>query len=196
MKERGKAASKVTKDELLGDPGVKAADAARSDLDTNGWKKSSVKRHKQAAVKAIKLKGDGKTLAEAAIDQILADRKAEIVVAELVSLKSSPGVDWDALAKHDAVKTCTAIKLAGSDKGLWIKGAGAASYAVGGRVYQESYGGDWCSYDPAALGQRVTNYQFRAPGEWFADAYSAFFLGKLPDQHPLNGWLAGQVASK
>lgn len=194
MKERGQAAENVTRQDLLGDPGVQAADAGRKDMDDKGWKKETIKQHKQAALKAIALKGDGKKLAETAVEEILGGRTAEQVVGELLSLKPAPKMDWNALAKHEAIKICEAIKLSGSDKGLWIQGANAAKYAVGGRVYQEAYGGDWNSYNPSALSQRVTNYQFRAPGEWFADAYATYFLGKLPDGHPLSGWLDSQVA--
>lgn len=194
LKERGQAAAKLTKQDLLGDPGVQAAEAGRLDLDEKGWKKDSIKQHKQTASKAIALKGDGKKLAQTAIDEILSDRTAEKVVGELFSLQPEPGIDWNALAKHEAIKICVAIKLSGSDKGLWIQGSNAVKYAVGGRVYQEAYSGSWVSYEPSALSQRVTNYQFRAPGEWFADAYACYFLGKLPDSHPLGRWLATQVA--
>lgn len=192
VKDQAKATAGVTADMLLNDPGVKAADEGRKNMDKDGHTKSRAKAHKKTALKALALKGNAKTLAEIAIDQILADREAAKVVGELMSLAPSPGVDWTAMSKHEAVRICQGIKMSGKEGGLWEKGEGAAKYALGGRVYQEAYSGDWNSYELSARGRRVTNYQFRAPGEWFADAYSAFYLGKLPDDHPLTDWLNTQ----
>lgn len=52
--------------------------------------------------------------------------------------------------------------------------------AIGGRVYQQSYSdGRWASY---ALSERgateVNSYQWRAPGEWFAEIYAITWLSK------------------
>ncbi|MEQ1506334.1 MAG: hypothetical protein ABMB14_29150, partial [Myxococcota bacterium] len=71
-----------------------------------------------------------------------------------------------------------------ADKNPWYS-AGARP-APAGRVFQESYGGggSFCSYLEAA---RVTNgmsaYQWRAPGEWFAEAYAYYYT----DHPDLNG---------
>ena len=90
---------------------------------------------------------------------------------------------------------CKAIRYDGS-KGLWDKGGSAAStHAIGGRVYQESYKDDWWSYDLTARKKGVSAYQFRAPPEWFAEIYSAFFLKKLPKTNPVHKWLTEQVAA-
>jgi len=59
--------------------------------------------------------------------------------------------------------------------------------------YQEAYNGKWVSYELAARGAGVSSYQFRAPGEWFAEAYAAFFLKKLKTGHPLYKWLQTQL---
>src|SRR5262249_48532710 len=57
------------------------------------------------------------------------------------------------------------------------------------RVYQQSYDNAWWSYE---FTQRKTSYvrdyTFRAPGEWFADAYAAFYQGDLSKKHPLYDW--------
>jgi hypothetical protein len=60
----------------------------------------------------------------------------------------------------------------------------AASVANDGRVYIESYAGEWWSYAIAARDQQVSNYQFRSPHEWFAEVYSVRMLGQLPTSHP------------
>jgi hypothetical protein len=58
-------------------------------------------------------------------------------------------------------------------------------------VFQQSYDGDdnWVSYALSARSSKVTDYQFRADGEWYAEAYAAFFVNKLKDSHPLHALL-------
>jgi hypothetical protein len=47
--------------------------------------------------------------------------------------------------------------------------------AIGGKIYQEAYQGNWVTYQQEARARRVSLYQFRAPGEWFAEAYAAYY---------------------
>lgn len=54
---------------------------------------------------------------------------------------------------------------------------------VGGRTFVYSNDSKIFSYDAAARANQVSNYQFRAPAEWFAEAYSAFYA---PDESPLG----------
>ena len=56
---------------------------------------------------------------------------------------------------------------------------------VGGRVYQVSQGG-WVSYKIKAKDYRVSSYQWRAPGEWFADVYATYYDPKSPRGSQLN----------
>lgn len=44
-----------------------------------------------------------------------------------------------------------------------------------GRVFHESYPGVWVSYVADARVEKVSNYQFRSPLEWFAEAYAAYY---------------------
>ena len=70
--------------------------------------------------------------------------------------------------------------------------AECAKRAIGGRVYHEAYpSGDnqWVSYNLDARKKGITGYQFRAPGEWFAELYAAYYSGKLKDSHPYIDWL-------
>ena len=91
------------------------------------------------------------------------------------------------MGKHAAVKCCENNRLQKGDEGLWDGGDSAASKnAIGDWVFQESYKGDWVSYARSARKQKVSDYQFRADGEWYAEAYAAFFVGKLPKSHPLH----------
>lgn len=56
----------------------------------------------------------------------------------------------------------------------WLRGDLLAMLVIDGRVYSYS-GGDraWFSFDASAYRQRVSNYQFASPSEWFAEYYSA-----------------------
>jgi hypothetical protein len=85
-----------------------------------------------------------------------------------------------------AVAWCKAIRV-GSN--LWNNGAECARRAIKGRVYHESYPDQWVSYDLAARSKGITGYQFRAPGEWFAELYAAYYSGKLKPNHPYAAWL-------
>lgn len=89
---------------------------------------------------------------------------------------------------HIAATICKEIRE--SNK-FWDKGdSGAKKHRVGDRVYQEAYKDQWWSYEfSARKSSRIRDYTFRAPGEWFADAYAAFYQGKLSKKHPIYAWL-------
>jgi hypothetical protein len=94
---------------------------------------------------------------------------------------------WEAIAAHPAVQLCEAIRMKG-DSGLWAEGnSGAQKWAVNGIVYQQAYEDNWVQYSLASRGQtrKVSDYQYRAPGEWYAEVYASFFLGTLPENHPV-----------
>lgn len=61
----------------------------------------------------------------------------------------------------------------------WPWGSGKA-VVLEGRAYHESYSGKWVSYDPTKrAGTEVRDYQFRAPGEWFAELYAYTWYNKV-----------------
>jgi len=92
---------------------------------------------------------------------------------------------WQA-AQAKADTWCAGIRVG---KGLWWDGAKSIALAIGDTVYQESYKGQWVSYNLAARKKGISGYQFRAPGEWFAELYAAYQSGKLKDSHPSIPWL-------
>ena len=62
---------------------------------------------------------------------------------------------------------------------------------LGDHVYQESYPGLWVRYRHEARSRKVSRYQFRDPGEWFAEAYEFYYRpdergrgAKLADKDP------------
>lgn len=76
------------------------------------------------------------------------------------------------------------VTAVGLKSELWMNGSESTARAIGGRVYQEAYSKTWVSYDVAARAKGITGYQFRAPGEWFAELYAAYYTGKLNPNHP------------
>jgi hypothetical protein len=82
---------------------------------------------------------------------------------------------------------CAGVRVG---KDLWWDGANSAKLSIGGRVYQEAYDNQWVSYELSARNRGIHGYQFRAPGEWFAELYAAYHSGVLRDKHPSSAWLS------
>ena len=74
---------------------------------------------------------------------------------------------------------------------IWYQASACKQLMIDGRVYQEGYldGNRWYSYRYAARGQGISGYQFRAPGEWFAELYAAYYSKRLQPSHPSVPWL-------
>lgn len=99
--------------------------------------------------------------------------------------------EWDQ-RRLEAEAWCDSIR---SDKTIWYSATETQRLQIGGRVYQEAYAGQWVSYEFAARSQGVRGYQFRAPGEWFADIYAAFHSGKMNPKHPAREWLEKDMSN-
>jgi hypothetical protein len=92
--------------------------------------------------------------------------------------------EWDAAKK----KVTDWHKLATWDQ-IWWKQGDTGKINVNGTVYHQAYAKTWVSYDFAARKKGLTGYQFRAPGEWFAELYAAYRMDKLKSSHPAMSWL-------
>jgi hypothetical protein len=78
--------------------------------------------------------------------------------------------DWALLAP--LLQTCLSRR---NDKWPW-----GHPVTVGGRNYHEAYANQWWSYDAGirASAPEVRDYQYRAPGEWFAELYAYSFFNE------------------
>ena len=91
----------------------------------------------------------------------------------------------------------TAIRGVLEAGALWYKGGATAARSSpdGTRVYFEAYANQWWSFDLGERGASVAEYQWRSPAEWFAEAYSLFYLDKLAADHPVAQWCVTQRAA-
>ena len=95
---------------------------------------------------------------------------------------------WDAIVNDPVIVACIDGITVGDKP--W-KGAGtkAARIAVNQRVCHEAYPGESYSYALAARAATgISEYQWRAPGEWFAEIYALYYLGKLANTHSMYAW--------
>lgn len=133
-----------------------------------------------AAIAAAHLKYD------TAYVQAMMESKANTPPAKKPPLPvGREAAEWD-LARQVAEDWVTGVRVTA---GLWWHAADCKVRAIGDRVYQEAYAGEWVSYKLSARAQGVTGYQFRSPAEWFAELYAAYFMKKMNPKHPAAVWL-------
>jgi hypothetical protein len=56
----------------------------------------------------------------------------------------------------------------------WYQAADGGTH-LDTHIYQESYTPTWVRYEHQARNRKVSDYQFRSPGEWFADTYAWYY---------------------
>lgn len=72
----------------------------------------------------------------------------------------------------------SALQIAFADKtpgNPWYRGADDGGVEINGRIFQEAYPGEWWSYAASARSRKVSQYQYRSPYEWIAEAYNAYY---------------------
>ena len=82
--------------------------------------------------------------------------------------------DWYAIATNEKV---------------WWSQSDSTAITIGDTIYHEAYKKTWVSYLASERKKGMTGYQFRAPGEWFAELYACFHSGKLKNGHPAMKWI-------
>jgi hypothetical protein len=122
---------------------------------------------------------DEKTAIIECLQSIIDDRTPDEINDRLEALPfcvdhasdASHQTNLDNIKADNAVR---ALRICFSDQGPW--GTATGGVVLGDRIYQESYDWpQWVSYKHEARGRKVSTYQFRAPGEWFAEAYAAYY---------------------
>jgi hypothetical protein len=122
---------------------------------------------------------DQKTAIIECLQGVIDDRKPAEINARLAALPFCANHASDAahLTNLDNIKAddaVRALRVSFSDAGPW--GTPTGGVLLGDRIYQESYDWpQWVSYKHEARTRKVSTYQFRAPGEWFAEAYAAYY---------------------
>lgn len=145
--------------------------ANQSNAGCGGWKSETVGTVATAFLadlkKSVKLK---KKVADAVLTDVLTDALGN-------GTTDQPGTitdfdDWKKILDF-LVDKCLKIR---TNADPWFE---PKQIVVGDRVYQESYDGEWWSYDfKARAATKVNNYQWRSPAEWFAEVYAISWLSK------------------
>jgi hypothetical protein len=81
---------------------------------------------------------------------------------------------------REALAWCAKVRLNGGGGAWQLSTSELAGLAIEDRIYQQSYDKSWVSYSVTAREAAISSYQFRAPGEWFAECYAAWFSGLVP----------------
>jgi hypothetical protein len=212
IQKRFETAVQIDEDDIVrqlsADPGIDEAEKVRAARKGDKTSKKDLAKKKKECAKLLQLSDPGlKDAAPKLIDKIIDSDDAAAKTKEIstfaksfvesfkVLVKDIPSQqDLTAMAKQKAVPFLQNVRMTSGSSGLWDQGkSGATQAAIGDRVYQEAYKNDYWSYDINARKKGVSQYQFRAPGEWFAEAYAAYFLKKLKKNHALYGWLEEEV---
>lgn len=108
--------------------------------------------------------------------------------ATLSDEKLAEATQGDATQLQLLKRICAVLDVATDD--AWLDGDSAAN-RIGERRYH--YCGqyqEWYSYSALSFSHRISNYQFSAPAEWFAETYAAVFGTGTEMQREHNGSLA------
>ena len=111
-----------------------------------------------------------------------ASEKTKIIAALVDAMKGEDlnaklddaGFDSAAKTKINGDAAAKTARTCGPGKSPWYK-LDDGGVDIGGRHYQVSYGTTWVSYLKAARDKKVSTYQWRAPGEWFAEVYATYY---------------------
>lgn len=113
------------------------------------------------------------------LQSIIDDRKPEKALDRLRALPfcAEHETNREHLLKLNKIAfdaAVAALQESFSHQDPWEKGG--VPLGTEQRVYQEAYDWPlWVSYKHEARDRKMSQYQFRSPGEWFAEAYAAYY---------------------
>jgi hypothetical protein len=161
------------------DDRFKIMDSNQTKTGAGGWRQENLQSTAKAFVDEFKA-GDGKKLSKPLDDGVLSKAVSDALGG---AVKQPAGVvdpDWTVL--KTLLDLCVSRRATAKP---WPWGSGN-THDINGRTYHEAYTGYWWSYETAVRAKALTvrDYQWRAPGEWFAELYAFSFYNEKP---PPNG---------
>jgi hypothetical protein len=163
--------------------GIMAATQAKS--GGGGWRKEPVKSVAQAFIGEFR-SGSGKSL------KIDDKQLAGLVEGALsgAGVKRPDKMSDAAWAVLQPLLNLCATRRSDSSTWPW-----SAPHDIGGRTYHEAYKDEWWSYETAvrAKGLTVRDYQWRAPGEWFAELYAYSYYNSKPPPGGVDAAIAAYM---
>ncbi len=157
------------------DDRFKIMDSNQGKSGAGGWHPESLQSTAKAFVNQFKA-GDAKKLSTPLDDGVLSKAVTDALGGSANRPDGMSDPDW-ALLKP-VLDICVS-RLSGAKPWPWGSGN---THDINGRTYHEAYGGQWWSYETAVRAQALTvrDYQWRAPGEWFAELYAFSFYNEKP----------------
>ncbi len=160
------------------DDRFKIMDSNGSKSGSGGWRPETLQSTATKFVEQFKA-GNAKNLSKPLDDGVLSTAVTNALGGTVNRPDGMSDPDWAVL--KTLLDLCASRR---SDPPNWPWGATA--HDIGGRTYHEAYSGVWVSYETAVRAKALTvrDYQWRAPGEWFAELYAFSFFNQKP---PPNG---------
>lgn len=154
--------------------GVMDANQAKS--NAGGWRRETLQSTAKAFAGQFKA-GDGSRMRKPLSDGDLQKATESALGGAVTRPDGLSDADWTLLEAY--LNLCA---TRGDPDANW---PWASPHDINGRSYHEAYaygGGVWWSYETAQRAKAVTvrDYQWRAPGEWFAELYAFSFYQQKP----------------
>jgi hypothetical protein len=140
-----------------------------------GWRPESLDSTAKAFTDQFKA-GDNKKLSKPLEDGTISAYVVNALGGSVDKPQDMTNEDW---AIFSTLLNLCATRLSSYKPRPWNSGH---THDINGRTYHEAYGGEWWSYETAVRAKALTvrDYQWRAPGEWFAELYAFSYYNEKP----------------